>query len=405
MAATYDVITIGGGLAGASLARALAEKGHRVLVLEATTEFKDRVRGEQVATWGVAEMRELGIYDLLLSSCAQELPWWDVYIGPARVDHRDLPATTPQGLANITYYHPEMQQVLIEAAEKAGAEVRRGARVTGVEPGSPARVTVQTDSGAETIEGALVASCDGRNSPSRAWGGFEVSHEPDRMQISGLFFHGITAAEDTNRFGAAPMLNRGTVIFPQGNGDARSYLVGWKATNRRYQGEQDIPAYIDDVVAAGMPREVFEKAVPDGPLATFDGADSYVKHPYRNGIALVGDAAAASDPCWGQGQPLTLRDVRELRDQLLANDNPDVAGNAYAAAHDRYYDVVRKTEEWFTTLMWEPGPEADARRGRALAAGALSMAEVDTFQAGPDAEQIRLDEETRQRFFAEVAPV
>jgi 2-polyprenyl-6-methoxyphenol hydroxylase-like FAD-dependent oxidoreductase len=295
-----------------------------------------------------------------------------------------------------------MQQVLIEAAEKAGAEVRRGARVSGVEPGSPARVTFDSDRGAETVEAGLVAACDGRNSPSRAWGGFEVSHEPDRMHITGLFLRGVAADEDTCRFSVAPMLNRGTVIFPQGGGDARSYLVGWKATNRRYQGDDDIQSYLDAVVETGMPAEFFTNATPDGPLATFDGADSYVKHPYKDGIALVGDAAAASDPCWGQGQCLTLRDARELRDQLLANNDPDAAGHAYAEAHDGYYETVRKTEDWFTTLMWEAGPEADARRGRALAAGALAMPEVDTFQAGPEAPVIDLSDAVRQRFFAEV---
>jgi flavin-dependent dehydrogenase len=43
---TYDIITVGGGLGGASLAKAMAEHGARVLVLEREQQFKDRVRGE-----------------------------------------------------------------------------------------------------------------------------------------------------------------------------------------------------------------------------------------------------------------------------------------------------------------------------------------------------------------------
>jgi flavin-dependent dehydrogenase len=42
----YDIISIGGGLGGASLAKAMAEHGARVLVLERERRFKDRVRGE-----------------------------------------------------------------------------------------------------------------------------------------------------------------------------------------------------------------------------------------------------------------------------------------------------------------------------------------------------------------------
>ena len=40
--------TVGGGLGGASLAKAMAERGYRVPVLERETRFKDRVRGEQM---------------------------------------------------------------------------------------------------------------------------------------------------------------------------------------------------------------------------------------------------------------------------------------------------------------------------------------------------------------------
>ena len=55
MSASYDIITVGGGLGGAALAKAMADRGYRVLVLERETRFKDRVRGEWLAPWGVAE--------------------------------------------------------------------------------------------------------------------------------------------------------------------------------------------------------------------------------------------------------------------------------------------------------------------------------------------------------------
>src|SRR5438093_682427 len=40
---SYDIITVGGGLAGSALAKAMAERGARVLVVERETHFKDRV--------------------------------------------------------------------------------------------------------------------------------------------------------------------------------------------------------------------------------------------------------------------------------------------------------------------------------------------------------------------------
>jgi choline dehydrogenase-like flavoprotein len=44
----YDNITIGGGLGGAAFAKAMADHGARVLVLERERQFSDRVRGEAI---------------------------------------------------------------------------------------------------------------------------------------------------------------------------------------------------------------------------------------------------------------------------------------------------------------------------------------------------------------------
>jgi 2-polyprenyl-6-methoxyphenol hydroxylase-like FAD-dependent oxidoreductase len=107
--ATYDIVTVGGGLGGSSLARSMALEGHSVLVLERESEFKDRVRGEQMTSWGSGEARELGIYELLRGRCANEMRYWDVYVGPNRIQHRDLTETTPSKLPNLGFFHPEMQ--------------------------------------------------------------------------------------------------------------------------------------------------------------------------------------------------------------------------------------------------------------------------------------------------------
>ncbi len=73
---TYDIITIGGGLAGSTLAQAMVKHGARVLVLEREQQFEDRVRGELLAPWDVAEAKALGVYDLLRTTCGQDIPWF-----------------------------------------------------------------------------------------------------------------------------------------------------------------------------------------------------------------------------------------------------------------------------------------------------------------------------------------
>ena len=127
-----------------------------------------------------------------------------------------------------------------------------------------------------------------------------------------------------------------------------------------------MPRFVEESVRCGVPLELYAKAKMAGPLATFDGADNWVEHPYSNGIALIGDAAATSDPIWGQGMSLTLRDVRVLRDVLLADDDWDKAADAYATEHDRYYGAVHSREDLLTEFFYGISAEAKARRDRAM---------------------------------------
>ena len=125
-----------------------------------------------------------------------------------------------------------------------------------------------------------------------------------------------------------------------------------------------------------------------------------MEHPYRDGVALIGDAAAQSDQTWGQGIALTLRDARILRDTLLADEDWSAAGNAYAEEHDRQFDALHTVESWFTSLFMEPGPEADARRAKALPPLATDPTRIhDAFFSGPDCAPV--DEAARRRFFGE----
>jgi 2-polyprenyl-6-methoxyphenol hydroxylase-like FAD-dependent oxidoreductase len=164
----FDVVTVGGGMGASALAIAMARSGARVLVLEKETKFRDRVRGEALAPWGVAEARKLGLADLLLNTCAKEVPWVEMGFGP-----RNLVETTPQREPFYSYSHPEMQEVLLAEAGRAGAEVRRGVTVEAVEPRgnlSATGATVTARNGkAVKVSARMVVGVDGRGSAVRRW--------------------------------------------------------------------------------------------------------------------------------------------------------------------------------------------------------------------------------------------
>ena len=170
-ARSYDIITVGGGIAASSLAKAMAEQGARVLVLEREKQFKDRVRGEAIVSWGVAEANELGIGHLLKEKCAIDVPYVEASSGS-----RDLRATTLQRLPMLCFSHQVMQEALLQAAENAGAEVRRGVSVQHIECGSEPAVALDGRSH-EWISARLVVAADGRGSAARKWAGFPVSEQ------------------------------------------------------------------------------------------------------------------------------------------------------------------------------------------------------------------------------------
>jgi 2-polyprenyl-6-methoxyphenol hydroxylase-like FAD-dependent oxidoreductase len=293
-----------------------------------------------------------------------------------------------------------MQEVLLQAAADAGAEVRRGVSARAVQPGAMPTVVVEQAGRIEELHARLVVGADGRGSLVRKWTSFPVQQDPERLLISGVLYDEMwTPQEDTGYYVMHPSLGQAAGLFPQGQGRVRAYLIHTKATSTRLQGAAALPRFVEESVKTYAPAQWYAGARAIGPLATFDGAETWVDHPYKAGVALIGDAAAASDPTWGQGLSLTLRDTRVLCDQLCAQDDWEAAGHAYAAEHDRYYGVIHTVDNWLTELYLAIGPEAEARRARALPLIAQDGTRVpDHIISGPD---LPLHETVRRRFFGE----
>jgi len=363
----FDAITVGGGLAGSALAAQLARAGHKVLVLERETRFKDRVRGENMLPWGVAAARRLGLIDHLLAAGGHQPRSWIMYMGGNPVMRRDLHRTTPEGEVSLNIYHPSMQEALLQRASAHGAEVKRGATVAGVDagPGRAAAVTFEHEGERQTLSARVVVGADGRVSQVRRWGGFETQRNPELLTIAGTLLQGTDVPDDAVHLALGP--GCAALLAPLGGGRARAYYVYPGVTGRRgLSGKEKVCEFIRLCQATDVPESWFAGVESIGPLAEFEGADSWVESPVKNGVALIGDAAASSDPSWGCGLSLTLLDVEHLANALCASDDWSAALEGYAKEHDGYYSTLNRILGWMTELMWTPGPEADERRGRVL---------------------------------------
>ena len=362
---SYDAIVVGGGLAGSVLADQLARAGRDVLVLERETRFKDRVRGENMLPWGVAAAKRLGIHDELVRAGGHASPNLVMVTMGQLAPPRDMRVTTPGGDAMLNMYHPDLQETLLARAASSGAEVMRGATVLAVDSG-PDRllaVTFEYKGLRQTLSSRIVVGADGRASLMRSWAGFAVQRNPDLLTIAGTLLSGTDVPDDSTYLCIGP----GIASFwaPLGQQRSRVYFIYPGVAGRRsLSGKAKVAEFLQAVQSVGVPRDWLANAEADGPLAEFDGADRWVETPAKHGVALVGDAAASSDPSWGSGLSLTLLDVEHLANALRATDDWDAALAQYARQHDDYYGALHRILSWMTELVWSAGPEADDRRAR-----------------------------------------
>src|SRR5215469_10450514 len=396
----YDLIVVGGGIAGASLAQRAAKSGARVLVLEQENEFRDRIRGECLQPWGVGEARHLGVAETL-RACSNEMRCVDFIINGQHAMKRDFVATTPQASGMWAFYHPRAQEALLAAAAAAGTEVRRGATVQHIASGTKPKVKIAQSGGNAELEARLVAVCAGRNPALRAQVGFQTRRGSIPLFLSGVWVTNLPAEVDPSVAYIANDVVSGAVsaLFPQSAERGRAYFGFHPQNCPRLQGDADYPRFCREFNRAAGNAIPLGSAQPAGPLASFECVDVWVDHPYRDGVALVGDAASSNDPSWGQGLALALRDARVLSDELLANQDWTVAGERYAERHDQHYGIIRMVSGWFYDVFQRLGPEAEARRARAMPLIAQDPTRPpDMLFSGPD---LPVAVNARARFFGE----
>ncbi|MGB7640041.1 MAG: NAD(P)/FAD-dependent oxidoreductase, partial [Terriglobales bacterium] len=347
-------------------------------------------------SWGVAEANELGICGLLKEKCAHEVSHVE---GGAGL--RDLRATTAQQLPLLSFPHQVMQETLLAAAENAGADVRCGVSVERVEPGvDPVVVAVVDGHSRERISARLVVVADGRDSAVRKWAGFSVREQENELYMAGVLLTNVHASTEIMYAVFNPEIGTWTGLIPQAGNQSRAYFVYPKTAGYRLQGESMLSRFISESAKGYAPMaDYLADAKSVGPLASFDASDKWVEHPYHDGVALVGDAAATTDPTYGQGLSFAMQAARVLRDELTNNSDWDAAGHVYAEQHQRSFHACHVVEGWFRRLFQDPSPEAAALRTRAIPLIAEDPTRVpDHIFSGPG---LPLDEQVRARLFGE----
>jgi menaquinone-9 beta-reductase len=312
-----DVVIVGGGIAGSSLAYALASAGRSVTVLESSVEYEDRVRGETMLPWGVREAQKVGVDQVLLDAGAHVAPTWLQY-----VEGLDDPTVLPmsmmlegvQGTLNIR--HPDACQALADAAMAAGATVVRGVHDVKLTAGPDVSVTYRAGREAE-VRARLVVGADGRSSTVRRQAGITLQRDDPVNYLAGMLVDGLAGIADEHDI----MVMEGDrilLLFHQGHGRARLYVGVGRSGQRRFAGPDAATRFLAAwEPGCYPPSAVVAAGTPAGPCATYPGDDTWTDTPFAEHTVLVGDAAGHNDPIIGQGLSIAMRDVRMVRDLIL----------------------------------------------------------------------------------------
>ncbi len=214
---------VGAGIGGAALAKALADDGRRVLVLEQTEVYEDRVRGEAMVPWGVAEARALGVEQVLLDAGARVSATWNNYHLPDQRDEIPAGMLVPDVPGSLNLRHPEACGALEHAARAVGATVHRGARDVDFTLGAEPRVRWRDADGEHEVQARIVVGADGRRSRVRKALGLELDRAPVLNHVTGLLLEDLVDVDGEHDF----LAGEGDLFmatFHQHGGRARAYL-------------------------------------------------------------------------------------------------------------------------------------------------------------------------------------
>jgi menaquinone-9 beta-reductase len=365
-----DVVVVGGGIAGASIATVLARGGVEVLLLERQHRYRDRVRGEYMAPWGVLEARALGLEDVIRCTHAADARYrvpYDELSDPSVAEEAKADNSTffPGVRGPLCASHPETCQALSEGAVRSGAELAYGVAGIQVQTGKRPSITIHNGIPRE-VRPRLIIGADGRGSIVRRQSGIHINKAPATHMIAGLLVEGASRwPGDQYAIGVEKDLQ--FYVFPQGDGRLRLYTCHANEQANRWAGRAGAQRFVE--AFAGLrsipePRGLNDVR-PAGPCGTFSGEQTWCDEPYADGVVLIGDAGGYDDPVDGQGLSLAMCDVRRLSEQLLASGDWTVAAlRQYGEQRAERLRRMRRVSKTFAALMTTFTDAGRARRDR-----------------------------------------
>lgn len=334
-----DVVIVGGGPAGAALAIRLAERGRDVLVLERSPAWRWRACGVFTSPVTVRELGRLGLTDADLASAARAVPAMRVET-PAgtriRLDYGDDGSLRAPA---VGLDRSALDPLLLAKARAAGAEVREGTTVRGVDG---ARLVFAGGAQGKdgVVEARAVVGADGiRSTVARAQG---VGRSPRLSDRVGLTFHVADPGPPVARDARMILFRDGYVgLAPVPGGRVNVGIVlgrSWAARLRADGAELVVEAVLRAILPAADDPVDWRASERCDPIEGAAPLGHRVARRHGPGWLLIGDAAGFLDPFTGEGLHRALVSARLAVDAIDRHLGGDPDGlPAYGRAMTRRF--------------------------------------------------------------------
>lgn len=377
----YDVLILGYGPVGASLANLLGQWGHRVAVADSHAEIYDKPRAINLDQEALRLFQRIGLADQIAEGCAPH-PGTDFLGADGALIKAIYSAPPPYPLgwpANLMFVQPEAERALrarIDTLDSVDVYLRHMA--TGFDAQADCvAVTCDTPDGPRRLCARYLVGCDGANSPTRAWMG--------RAQTD-LGFSEPYVVVDAWVTRETPLPPRTTqYCFPEG---PASYVV-CSGTLRRWElkirAGEDPATYEDlDRIKARLAPFVDVDALRFWRSAVYH-FNARVADRWRKGrVLLAGDAAHTMPPFLGQGLNAGLRDVANLGWKLsyvLTGRASDTLLDSYQQERRPHILKVTEITKDLGRIVGETDPARAAARDARLRAEMAESGPVTVRQA------------------------
>lgn len=367
-----DVIIIGGGVAGLSLAAALARDGHRPLLVEQGHLPRHRVCGEFLSPDALCSLERLG-----LSGAVAALQPWPVTQAHLVARSGSTLSIPLPGLAwGLSRYH--LDRALAGAAAAAGAEVRYGAAVRQVEPRAGGGFAVRV--GDEEVETWTLVGAWGRQTLPGLRARPRPAHRRGWLGIK-RHYAGVELCTAVELF-----LLPGGYVGLVGIGEGRVNCTALVSLPAFRRGGGGVERFFDWAMSQnrGLARRLKGARAVSGSELTISGVDTehppqpWVHLPVPGGssavmppVALLGDAASVIPPLSGDGMAMALRSAELLRPLLWAHLAGQLSPYEMVEAYDLLYRQAFShrlvTARWLQAGLVHPvAGELMLRLGRRL---------------------------------------